>query len=208
MLINKIDQIFNVCQKSGKSLNFGKYIQKSNNDKLPKIKELITVIVNKEKSDKYTFVKFETKIWIPYLNSNLMEELKLIRKIIFICKEVDMQIDEDDIELGRIIHDLGLELIRFGELKGDKLVEFLGEDETFYYNKKIKYLEQENEENKKRINNLDNKINYLEYEIKNVKKDVSTLRNSHENLEKKVNDIENKIDHIKSDVNSLYYKIN
>ena len=37
------------------------------NDDLQKIKELITVIVNKEKINLYKCVKFETKLWIPYL---------------------------------------------------------------------------------------------------------------------------------------------
>ena len=88
--------------------------------------------------------------------------------------------------MGEKIHNLGLELIKNGKLKGDKLAEFLGEDQAFYIDKKIKNLENENEYLKKQINNINAQINNIKKDFGDLKSDVKSLFTTKEILINKI----------------------
>ncbi len=171
---DKIGRIIYICKNNNKYIDIEKYIQKSDNDFLMKIKELISFIIQTEKTGSYKFIKFSINIWKPFIKTNILEDLLTIRKIIGICKEIEPELNEDTIGLGDIIHNLGLKLIRIGVLKGEQLIEFIGQDEVFYTDKKIKNLEKENNQLKMTINNINNKVNNIENQIEDIKDKLET----------------------------------
>ena len=204
IIINNFDNINYICKKENTFINLEKYISKSRNDELSKIKELISIIINKEKSYMYNSIKFDIKIWIPYLEGDDLDNLKLIKKIIIICKEVDNSLDEENINLGVKIHNIGFDLIKKGKLNGEKLILFLGEDEAFYLEKKNKKLENENDLLKQKNIDLNDKVGNLLKENKILKNKVNILESNIENLDKKMN---NKIEELNGENVNLKNKI-
>ena len=197
-----------ICKKCNRYIDIEKYIKTDITDDLTKIKELILSIVQKEKKEVYKFIKFNINIWIPYTVTKKLEDLFAIRKIISICKEIENEIDEDIIELGEKIHNLGMELIRNGELKGDKLTEFLGEDQAFYTDKKIKNLEKENDNLKMQINNINVQINNIKKDFSDLKSDVKSLFTTKEILINKIETIEDNIKDLRKDIYFLQNSLN
>ena len=204
IIINNFDNINYICKKENTFINLEKYISKSRNDELSKIKELISIIINKEKSYMYNSIKFDIKIWIPYLEGDDLDNLKMIKKIIIICKEVDNSLDEENINLGVKIHNIGFDLIKKGKLNGEKLILFLGEDEAFYLEKKNKKLENENDLLKQKNIDLNDKVGNLLKENKILKNKVNILESNIENLDKKMN---NKIEELNGENVNLKNKI-
>ena len=219
IIINNFDNINYICKKENTFINLEKYISKSRNDELSKIKELISIIINKEKSYMYNSIKFDIKIWIPYLEGDDLDNLKMIKKIIIICKEVDNSLDEENINLGVKIHNIGFDLIKKGKLNGEKLILFLGEDEAFYLEKKNKKLENENDLLKQKNIDLNDKVGNLLKENKILKNKVNILESNIENLYKKMNkkieelnnenvNLKNKIEKLENYFSSLEKKVN
>ena len=219
IIINNFDNINYICKKENTFINLEKYISKSRNDELSKIKELISIIINKEKSYMYNSIKFDIKIWIPYLEGDDLDNLKMIKKIIIICKEVDNSLDEENINLGVKIHNIGFDLIKKGKLNGEKLILFLGEDEAFYLEKKNKKLENENDLLKQKNIDLNDKVGNLLKENKILKNKVNILESNIENLDKKMNNkieelnnenvnLKNKIEKLENYFSSLEKKVN
>ena len=221
MIINNFDNIQHICKNENKIIILTNYVRININDDLKKIKDLITVIVNKEKINLYNCVKFETKLWIPYLDCDNLESLKLIKKIIFTCREIDSNLDNiDSINLGKKIHDIGFDLIKKGELTGEKLILFLGEDEVFYTEEKYKMLEKDknilnvkNNELNIKVNNLleeneylKNKLGDLESKLENINNTynnkIKELYNENENLKDKINKIENYFSFLKKKIDN------
>ena len=126
IIINNFENILHICKNENKYINFEEYASKNINDDLHKIKELITTIVNKEKINLYNCIKFEVKIWLPFLDSEDLDNLKLIKKIILTCKEIDNELNYENINLDKKIHDIGFDLIKKGTLSGEQLIIFLG----------------------------------------------------------------------------------
>ena len=215
MIINNFDNIQNICRRENKNINLINYMTININDDLQKIKELITGIVNKEKINLYCSIKFDTKLWLPYLECDNLESLQIIKKIIFKCREIDTNLENiDSINLGKKIHDIGFDLIRKGELTGEKLLLFLGEDEAFYAEEKIKMLEKDknilivkNNELNIKVNNLleenkylKNKLDDFESKIDNINNKfnnkIKELNNENENLKEKINKLENNFSYL------------
>ena len=215
MIINNFDNIQNICRRENKNINLINYMTININDDLQKIKELITGIVNKEKINLYCSIKFDTKLWLPYLECDNLESFQIIKKIIFKCREIDTNLDNiDSINLGKRIHDIGFDLIRKGELSGEKLLLFLGEDEAFYAEEKIKMLEKDknilivkNNELNIKVNNLleenkylKNKLDDFESKIDNINNKfnnkIKELNNENENLKEKINKLENNFSYL------------
>ena len=203
IIIKYSEMFIKICQKSQKVIYIQKYIEQKNEDNLLNIQNLISNIIEIEKKESYQFIKFTANIWAPYLNFASFEGMKIIRKTLWICKEIDNAIDEEEIHLSTSIHNLGLELIRKGELKGENLLQFLGEDEVFYTNKKIKDLEFENTKTNKRIDNLNSQIENVQNQIKDLKREINSLSNSNNNLEKRVNKLESKVSELKYKISSM-----
>ena len=203
IIIKYSEMFIKICQKSQKVIYIQKYIEQKNEDNLLNIQNLISNIIEIEKKESYQFIKFTANIWAPYLKFASFEGMKIIRKTLWICKEIDNAIDEEEIHLSTSIHNLGLELIRKGELKGENLLQFLGEDEVFYTNKKIKDLEFENTKTNKRIDNLNSQIENVQNQIKDLKREINSLSNSNNNLEKRVNKLESKVSELKYKISSM-----
>jgi len=207
IIINNFDNIIKICKNENKNIILAKYISNNLNDDLLKINEFITIIVDKEKLNLYNCIKFDEKIWIPYLKLEDLDNLKFIKKIINKCKEIDSSIDEDFIDLGQKIHDIGFDLIKKGQLKGEKLILFLGEDEAFYSDKKNKYLEKENNLLKEKNNELNGKVNNLIEENKNLKNKLKEFESNLENLSnkmgKKIKELNKENDNLKSKINKM-----
>ena len=208
IIIFRIDTIINICKKCNRYIDIEKYIKTDITDDLTKIKELILSIVQKEKKELYKFIKFNINIWLPYTVTKKLEDLFAIRKIISINKEIENEIDEDIIGLGEKIHNLGMELIRNNELKGDKLTEFLGEDQAFYTDKKIKNLEKENDNLKMQINNINVQINNIKKDFSDLKSDVKSLFITKEILINKIETIEDNIKDLRKDIYFLQNSLN
>jgi hypothetical protein len=123
MIINNFDNIQNICRRENKNINLINYMTININDDLQKIKELITGIVNKEKINLYCSIKFDTKLWLPYLECDNLESLQIIKKIIFKCREIDTNLENiDSINLGKRNNSVLMnepQIISFN-LKGDK----------------------------------------------------------------------------------------
>ena len=165
--------------------------------------ELIQYIIQFEKNSSKKFIKFNINIWEDYTHTKNIDDLFIIRKIIFLCSEIEPQLNENSIDLGEKIHNLGLELIRKGQLKGEKLNQFLGENEIFYTDNKIKKLEKENDKMKDKIENMEQKVSNIQYDVSKLKTEVNSLSNSNEKILGKINSIESNIRKIKDDIYEL-----
>ena len=203
VIIKNSEMFIKICRENKKFINVQNFIEQNNEDNLMNIQTLISNIIEIEKKETYQFIKFTANIWAPYLKFVSYEGMKIIRKTLWICKEIDNTIDEEEIHLSTSIHNLGLELIKKGQLKGENLLQFLGEDELFYANKKIKDLEFENTKTNKRIDNLNSQIEKVQNEIKDLKREINSLSNSNNNLEKRVNKLENKVSDLKYSISSI-----
>ena len=64
----------------------------------------------------YKVCDFNIKIWEPYSLTQNLDLLRLIRKIIIKLTEMDSTLNENDILLGKKIHDVGFIYIRQGKL--------------------------------------------------------------------------------------------
>ena len=198
-----IDKIINICLVSHNYIDIQNYINERESDDLSKIKELIEYIINSEKSSSKKLISFNIKIWLQYTQRKNLDDLFTLRKIIFLCKEIEPEIDENMIDLGEKIHNLGLELIRKGILKGEKLNEFFAQNEIFYTDYKLKNLEYENSQLKNKINNMEYKVNKLQNDFGDLKSEVNSLSESNGKILSRINDIESNIRNIKNDVNYL-----
>ena len=207
LIINNFDNIIKICKNENKNIILAKYISSKLSDDLFKIKEYITIIVDKEKLNLCHCIKFDEKIWIPYLKLEDLDNLKFIKKIINKCKEIDNTIDEDFINLGQKIHDIGFDLIKKGQLNGEKLILFLGEDEAFYSEKRNKYLENENNLLKEKNSELNGKVNNLIEDNKNLKNKLKELESNMENLSnkmsKKIKELNKENDNLKNKINKM-----
>ena len=198
-----IEKISEICLKFNEKINIEKYVQKFPSDELTKIMELIQYIIQFEKNSSKKFIKFNINIWEDYTHTKNIDDLFIIRKIIFLCSEIEPQLNENSIDLGEKIHNLGLELIRKGQLKGEKLNQFLGENEIFYTDNKIKKLEKENDKMKDKIENMEQKVSNIQYDVSKLKTEVNSLSNSNEKILGKINSIESNIRKIKDDIYEL-----
>ena len=198
-----IDKIINICSISHNYIDIQNYINEKESDDLSQIKELIEYIINSEKSSSKKFISFNIKIWLQYTQKKNLDDLFTLRKIIFLCKEIEPEIDENMIDLGDKIHNLGLELIRKGILKGEKLNEFFAQNEMFCAGCKLKNLEYENTQLKNKINNIEYKVNKLQNDFGDLKSEMNSLSESNGRILSRINDIESNIRNIKNDVNYL-----
>ena len=99
-----IDKIANICSFSYKYIDIQNYIEGRDSDDLPQIKELIEYIINSEKSSSKKFITFNIKIWHQYTLSKNLGYLYTVRQIIFRCKEIEPEFDENIINLKEKIH--------------------------------------------------------------------------------------------------------
>ena len=196
IILYNIDKIIHIFKNEMKNIFIESYIiQQEQTDDLEKIYELIKEIIEKEKENTYCFVKFNANLWLPYSQTDKLEILKFIRKIIFECKIMEPELNEDIIQLAKKIHDVGFSEIQRGILEGEKLLQFLGEDEAFYVNKQINDCIQKNLI-------LQNQVNTQANEIQGLKNMNSVLTNRIGILEAQVMELSDKTNAING---KLYY---
>ena len=169
IILYNFDKIQYIFKNEIKNIYIEAYIIQQNDD-LSKIYELIKSIIEKEKESSYCSVKFNVNLWLPYSQCEVLDTLKFIRKIINECKKLEPELNEDGIDLTSKIHNVGFIEIKRGILTGEKLLQFLGEDEAFYVNKQINDCIQKNI-------NLQNQVNSQQVEIEQLKGINNTLLN-------------------------------
>lgn len=215
-VLYNFDKIQNIFKAERKHIMIEKYIvQQEQTDDLSKIYELIKAIIEKEKINLYCTVKFNVDLWFPYSNSQVLDTLKFIRKIINDCKTMEPEISEDKIQLATKIHHVGFIEIQRGILTGEKLLQFLGEDEAFYVDKQINQCIQKNIYLQNLIDSQANEIKNLRSENGNLKKEINNLSSENSSLKSRISSLESgqshlesKISSIESNCNSLESKIN
>ena len=208
IILYNFDKIQSIFKEEMKNIYIETYItQQTQSDDLSKIYELIKAIIEKEKASSYCSVKFNVNLWVPYSQCEVLDTLKFIRKIINECKKIEPELNEDGIDLTTKIHNVGFSEIQRGILTGEKLLQFLGEDEAFYVNKQINDLTQKNV-------NLQNQVNSQQIEIEQLKGINSSLLNRVGALEGQVinltsenSSINHRIHLLENEKSNLYMKI-
>lgn len=215
-VLYNFDKIQNIFKAEKTFIMIEKYIvQQEQTDDLSKIYELIKAIIEKEKINLYCTVKFNVDLWFLYSNSQVLDTLKFIRKIINDCKTMEPEISEDKIQLATKIHHVGFIEIQRGILTGEKLLQFLGEDEAFYVDKQINQCIQKNIYLQNLIDSQANEIKNLRSENGNLKKEINNLSSENSSLKSRISSLESgqshlesKISSIESNCNSIESKIN
>ena len=214
IILYNIEKIIHIFKIEMKNIFIESYIiQQPQEDDLEKIYELIKEIIEKEKENSYCFIKFNVNLWSPYSQTDKLDTLKFIRKIIFECKTMEPELNEDIIQLGKKIHDVGFSEIQRGILEGEKLLQFLGEDEAFYVNKQInectqKNLILQNQVNAQAMNAaLNNRLGILEAQVMQLTDQTSAINGKLYNLEGEKNRLDVKIEGVKNEHNLLEKKV-
>ena len=196
-----------LCYGEKKIVQLSNYINQNYNDDILKIKGLITSIVDKELKFNFNCINFDVNIWKIYSEYDNLDNLILIRSIIYICQRIDPHIDEEEINLTTVIHNVGLKLIKERKLTGEKLVNFLGDD-AVYSDKKIRFLESENVKLKNKVKSMQGEIKDLQDETSSLKNRVSNLESRTGRLDNRISGVERTCDSLRSDVNRLENRIN
>ena len=136
-ILFNFDKIQSIIIKEKTSIDIKKYIVPQINDDLYKIYDLIKKIIEKESFNKYCSIKFDVDSWSLFSNTQRLESLKLIKKIINECKIMQPNLNGEKIQLEIKIHNVGFSDIRNGTLIGEPLLNFIGEDEIFYVDNQI-----------------------------------------------------------------------
>ena len=130
IIINNFYKLCNSCIKQKfiiKMTNFN--IQKKTDD-LEKLISYINQLIEHELKMKYLMVSFNEKFWSFYVNyykdNNDFKKLKLIEKAILNCKKVDNNLDIN--KFSNIIHETEIKMIKNGELKNEKILDFFKEN--------------------------------------------------------------------------------
>ena len=222
IILYNIDKIIHIFKNEMKNIFIESYIiQQEKTDDLEKIYELIKEIIEKEKENSYCFIKFNVNLWLPYSQTDKLDILKFIRKIIFECKTMEPELNEDIIQLAKKIHDVGFSEIQRGILEGEKLLQFLGEDEAFYVNKQIneciqknlilqnQVITQANEiQGLKNMNSvLTNRIGILEAQVMQLSDKTNAINGKLHYLEGEKNRLDVKIEGIKNEHSNLDKKV-
>lgn len=222
IILYNFDKIQYILKNELKYIDIQNYItQQVQTDDLSKIYGLIKSIIEKEINNAYCSVKFNVNIWLPYAEGDNFDTLRFIRKIIFECKIMEPDVDESGIHLDKRIHELGLKYIQRGMLEGEKLLQFLGEDEVFYVNKQINKCIQKNKDLENQINsqgieinnlknenkNLKNNIKQIDIRVNNLSQEIVKIKSKYDYLENKNLELNAKIVYVKSDLEKLEKKV-
>ena len=204
---SNLEIIKKICYGEKKIVQLSNYINQKNDDDVLKIKGVITSIIDKELKFNYNCINFDVNIWKKYSEYDSLDNLILIRSIIYICQRIDPNIDEEDISLTTAIHNVGLRLIKEEKLTGEKLVKFLGDD-AVYSDKKIKFLESENAQLKNKVQSMQEEINGLQNNTSSLQNSVSSLESRTGGFDSRISSIESICSSLQSDISRLESRIN
>ena len=213
-ILYNFDKIQSLFKRENIFIDIQNYIVQQPNDDLGKIYDSIKAIIEKEILNAYCSIRFNPDLWILYSNAQSLDTLKFLRKIMNECKKMQPELDEEKIQLSTKIHYVGFLEIQKGILTGDKLLQFLGEDEAFYADKRINECMKKIDFLQNRIDSQENKIKDLEIENNQFKKNINDLTNENSNLKHKINNLENeqrklgsKISNVENNCHDLERKI-
>ena len=99
---NNCNSIFEFCSKTETILNMNDLIHPNEIDDLKEIIIEIVKIINFELSKNKQFVSFNEEFWKKYLEFDInknYEKKKLIRNAIFVCQNIDKELDINNFEL-------------------------------------------------------------------------------------------------------------
>ena len=210
---------FNIIQDISKrekvKFSIEKFInQQPIDDDLLKIFDQIKIIIEKEQPYSHPSINFDVKIWTPYTQCQVLSTLRLIRKIISECKKMEPDLNEDTILLTRRIHDIGYLEIKNGTLAGEKLLEFLGDEEIYYRDKTTYDLYQKNVDFQNQLNNHANVINELNKQhanlvniVNNLQKKVSDLTAQNASAHSRISKLETENSRIRGELSSINKEI-
>ena len=111
LVINNCEAFNSICKKENTFISIDNYIEPNIKDDLMKLKDLVSIIVEKQKSVEYNSIKIGIKLFELYSNSEDYEHLKFVQSIINIIKKIDVM-DEKSIGLMSKIHNIGINMIR------------------------------------------------------------------------------------------------
>ena len=152
-------------------------------------------------SNHHCSIKFNVELWSLYSNSQRLDDLHFLRKIINECKKIQPEINDNGIQLPIKIHNTGFYEIQKGTLTGERLLRFLGEDETFYIDKQMNEIIKENDF-------LNDKLDYQEKEINRLNREISNLESRKSDLENENSSLRREISHLESVKSDLRSKLN
>ena len=204
-----------LLKKNSKIIDISKFIiQKPETDNLLKIYELIKEFIKKEQNESYLSFKFNENLWDTYSYCKNLEILKLLRNIILECKKMDSNLNIENILLSQKIHEAGFFEIKNKTLSDKKLLEFLGQEETFYVEKQLNECQNKINCNAYEIDNLKKENEILNSNINNEDRKAENLRMEHSNLSIRIesqssdlNGLSSSISNLKSDFRHLENKI-
>ena len=93
IILNHLDKIQNIFKNEMKNIFIDSYIIQQQTDDLSKIYELIKEIIEKEKNNMYCSIKFSVNLWLPYSQTDKLDILKYIRKIINVCRSMEPELN-------------------------------------------------------------------------------------------------------------------
>jgi FtsZ-binding cell division protein ZapB len=209
------DKIQNILKNENTNINIEKYIyQQPQSDDLLKIKELLKAIIEKELLSLHCSIIFNENIWVPYIQTNDLNILRLIRIIFYECKKMQPTLNEDVIALPKKIHDAGFNEIQKGILIDNKMLEFLGNEEAFYVDKQINVCQAQTNNNTLEINNLKvenvnlkQQLNNANASIVNLGKENTLLRNTINNLQTQINTLSREFSDVTARCSKLESKV-
>ena len=222
-VIQHFDKITMYALKKKATLDISKLIiQNKDSDNLEEIYKLICETIDKEKYKKYKPFHFPINIWEPYSQIQDLDCLRLIRKIIIKLSEMDSTLDENCIGLSQKIHKVGFQYIRNGNLVGERLLEFLGNEEGFFIEDEIKGINETNEFQQAQINVNSNNFNNLQMqtkilaekiemctsEIVSLKEENRSLKSRIYGLEIENTKLKQKVQNSENEINKLKGKVN
>ena len=207
-IIQYFDKITIYALKKKAHLDISKLIIiNKDSDNLEEIYKLICEIINKEKCTKYKTFHIPINIWESYSQSQDLDCLRLIRKIIIKLSEMDSTLDENSIGLSKKIHKVGFQYIKDGKLVGEKLLEFLGIEEAFFNEEEIKSINETNEFQQSQINYHSENINNLQKQIKILNERIEMCTNEISNLKDENISLKSKINVLEMDSHKLKKRI-
>jgi hypothetical protein len=106
-ILYNFDKIQSIFKNEKKWIDIQNYIVQQQNDDLNKIYEIIQNIIQKELLNQHCSIKFNADLWSLYSNSQRLDDLHFLRKIIKECKKIQPEINDNAIQLTTKIHNIG-----------------------------------------------------------------------------------------------------
>ena len=132
MINSKIDIISNCGLKKKKMILMSTLGNPKKEDNLEKIIEEIEKIINYEANVDKIFISFDEEFWNNYINfHDDLNKLIRIKNTIILCSTIEENLENNNNLLNYKIHQIGLNLINNGNLKNEKMLDFIKNDIYF-----------------------------------------------------------------------------